>query len=106
MKGNAKTGSPTEEVEDESEEKERNVEEKKEVHRCDQCRWYDFSTQRDFRRDGIRKGLVETRAVCRSPASKSRNHLVKNDSDKTCFESGKYVPPKKTKKETKKETAK
>ena len=93
-------------VEVKSEEKERNVEERKEVHRCDQCRWYDFSTQREFHRDGIREGLVETRAVCRSPTSKARNHLVKNDSDKTCFEKGKYVPPKKSEKKTKKSNSK
>jgi len=98
VKGNSKTESSTEKVK--SEEKEHDVKEKKEAHRCDECRWYDFSTQREFHREGIRNGLVETRAVCRSPTSKARNHLVKNDSDKPCFEKGKYVPPKKTKKET------
>jgi len=75
---------------------------KKEVHRCDQCKWYDLSTQRDFHRDGIRKGLVEVRAICRSPTSKARNHLVKNDSERECFEEGKYVPPKKEPKEQEK----
>ena len=104
MKGNSKTKSSTKKVEVESEKKGHNVEEKKKVHGCDQCRWYDFSTQREFHRDGIRKGLVETRAVCRSPKSKARNHLVKKDSDKPCFEKGKYVTPKKPEKKTKKKS--
>lgn len=100
-----KTESETVEKTDKtSEEKhEQKEEEKEEVHRCDQCRWYDVSTQRDFHRDGIRKGLFEVRAVCRSPTSRARNHLVKNDSDRPCFEEGVYVKPDKPKKkETKK----
>jgi len=76
---------------------------RKEVHRCDQCKWYDVSTQRDFHRDGIRKGLVEIRAVCRSPTARAKGHLVKNDSDRPCFEEGVYVKPQKPKKQ-KKET--
>ena len=99
MKGNTEKEVSTGKVEVKSEDKKPKRTEKKEVHQCNECKWYDFATQREFHRDGIRKGLVETRAVCRSPTSKSRNHLVKNDSDKTCFEKGKYVPPKKTKKE-------
>jgi len=79
-------------------------EEKKEVHRCDQCKWYDVSTQRDFHRDGIRKGLVEVRAVCRSPTARAKGHLVKNDSDRPCFEEGKYVKPEKPKKTKEKRT--
>lgn len=78
----------------------------KEVHRCDQCKWYDVSTQRDFHRDGIRKGLVEVRAVCRSPTARAKGHLVKNDSDRPCFEEGVYVKPQKPKKKTKKSMTK
>lgn len=82
---------------------EKSEKEKKEVHRCDQCKGYDHATEREFHRDGIREGLVEIRAICRSPKSKAKNHLVKNDSDRPCFEKGKYVKPKKkTKVETEK----
>ena len=77
---------------------------KKEVHRCDACKHYDVSTQRDFHRDGIKAGLCEVRAVCKAlkEHTKAANHLVKNDSDRPCFDAGVYVVPvkgKKTKKE-------
>lgn len=39
-------------------------------HPCGECKWYDLSTQREFHRDGIRKGLVEIRAICRGEKSK------------------------------------
>lgn len=102
VKGNTKseTIEKTEKTEEKRDVKDK--EEKKEVHRCDQCKWYDVSTQRDFHRDGIRKGLVEVRAVCRSPTSKARNHLIKNDSDRPCFEEGVYVKPQKQKKKEQK----
>ena len=80
---------------------EKGKEEKEEVHRCDQCKGYDVSTQRDFHRDGIRKGLVEVRAVCRSPTARAKGHLVKNNSDRPCFEEGVYVKPQKLKKKEK-----
>ena len=76
--------------------------EKKEVHRCDECKWYDVSTQRDFFRrvgkhdeSGQRTTIKEIRAVCRSPSSKARGHLVKNNSSRRCFQRGTYVPPEK-----------
>lgn len=66
---------------------------KKEVHRCEECKWYDVSTQRDFFRkvgprdeSGQRTTIKEIRAVCRSLTSKAKGHLVKNDSDRPCFE--------------------
>lgn len=91
-----------EKTEKKSEKRDEKVkEERKEVHRCDQCKWYDVSTQRDFHRDGIRKGLVEVRAVCRSPTARAKGHLVKNDSDRPCFEKGVYVKPQKPKKKEK-----
>ncbi len=64
----------------------------KEVHACKECKFYDHSTERDFRREGIRKGLVEVRAVCRASKehSKASGHLVKNDSSKPCFVKGVY----------------
>jgi hypothetical protein len=76
-------------------------------NRCDLCRWYDHSTQRDFYRkvgpkdeSGERTAIKEVRAVCRSSTSTARNHLVKNDSNKNCFEEGTYkIEEKKEKKE-------
>jgi hypothetical protein len=81
------------------------VEEKKEQNCCGRCRWYDVSTERDFRRDGIRKGLVEIRAICKASKehSKASNHLVKKESVRPCFEAGVYVAPVKETKEKKKE---
>jgi hypothetical protein len=78
------------------------VEEQK--HPCSECRWYDVSTQRDFRRDGIRQGLCEVRAICRATKdiSKASGHLVKRESNRSCFDTGVYVVPVKEKK-TKKE---
>jgi len=80
---------------------------KKEVRRCDECKWYDVPTQRDFFRkvgpkdeSGQRTTIKEVRAICRSPTSKAKGHLVKNDSDRPCFKKGKYVSPEKRKKET------
>jgi len=98
-----KTESESVEKTDEKSEntQEQEKEEKKEVHRCDQCKGYDVSTQRDFHRDGIRKGLVEVRAVCRLPTARAKGHLVKNDSDRPCFEEGVYVKPQKPKKQKK-----
>jgi len=88
-------------------EKKPESEEKKEVRRCNECKWYDVSTQRDFFRkvgprdeSGQRTKIKEIRAVCRSPTSRAKGHLVKSDSDRPCFEKGKYVPPEKPKKET------
>lgn len=96
QKENEKKSSANAEVR--TEEKQEQKKEKKEVHRCDQCKGYDVSTQRDFHRDGIRKGLIEVRAVCRLPTARAKGHLVKNDSDRDCFEEGVYVKPQKPKK--------
>lgn len=103
VKGNKQTETSVKKTDEKPEVKQEQKakEEKKEVHRCGQCKWYDVSTQRDFHRDGIRKGLVEVRAVCRSPTARAKGHLVKNDSGRPCFEEGVYVKPQKQKKETK-----
>ena len=92
-----------------SQEKKRGSKKKREVHRCDECKWYDVSTQRDFFRkvgprdkSGQRTKIKEIRAVCRSPMSTAKGRLVKNDSDRPCFEKGKYVHPEKKEKKRKK----
>lgn len=61
-------------------------------HHCGECKWYDKSTERQFHRNGIRKGLVETRAICKAPTgrSKASNHLVKRESNRSCFDAGAY----------------
>jgi hypothetical protein len=53
-------------------------------HHCGECKWYDKSTERQFHRNGIRKGLVETRAICKAAAehSKASKHLVKRESNR------------------------
>lgn len=76
---------------------------------CAECKWYDVSTEREFHRDGIREGLVETRSICRAPkdVSKASGHLVKRESTRPCVQSGVYAKPvkeKKTKKEQPAET--
>ena len=68
---------------------------------CGECKWYDHTTQREFHRDGIRKGLVEIRAMCRSPTGKARGHLVARPSVRDCFEQGVYVSPQKPEKKVK-----
>ena len=111
MKGSNKNTkkSSAKKTDSSSQEKKPEGKEKKEVHRCDECKWYDVSTQRDFfrrvgKRDegGQRTTIKEVRAVCRSPTSKAKGHLVKNDSDRECFEKGKYVPPAKIEKKQEK----
>ena len=87
---------------------EKKLEEKEEfekgTHQCDECKWYDVSTQRDFFRkvgprdeSGQRTTIKEIRAICRSPKSKAKGHLVKNDSDRPCFERGVYTSAKEEK---------
>lgn len=80
------------------------------THPCSECRWYDTSTEREFHRDGIRKGLIETRAICRATKdiSKASGHLVKRESNRPCFEAGIFVVPvreKKTKEQKKRAEA-
>ena len=81
------------------------VVETKEVHSCGECKFYDVSTQRDFHRDGIRKGLIECRAICRASKehSTASGHLVKKESDRPCFERGLYFAPVKETNKTKTE---
>jgi hypothetical protein len=76
---------------------ENRVENKKEEKKgtCGECKWYDVSTQRAFKRFGIREGLIETRAQCKSPTAKAHGHLVKKESTRPCFEAGTYTPVKK-----------
>lgn len=61
-------------------------------HHCGECEYYDKSSEREFRRNGIRRGLVETRAICKAPAqrSKASKHLVKRESNRPCFDAGVY----------------
>lgn len=85
-----------------------NVEKKEaktETHSCGQCKFYDYETEREFHRDGIRKGLCEVRAICRAPkdVSKASGHLVKRESARPCVQLGTYVKPETVVKETKKE---
>lgn len=107
MKGKDRIGknSSVKRTDSSSQEKKSEGEKKKEVHRCDECKWYDVSAQRDFFRkvgpkddSGQRTTIKEVRTVCRSPTSKAKGHLVKNDSDRPCFEKGKYVPSEKPEK--------
>lgn len=65
-----------------------------EVKTCEKCKFWNPEKVRDFKRDGIRVGLVEKRSICENPKAKSFNHLVKNDSSKACFTKGVYTPKK------------
>ena len=66
---------------------------KKKDNRCDECRFYDIGTQRDFFRKigkrnekGERTKIKEIRAKCVNPKSTAYRHLVKADSiNKPCF---------------------
>jgi len=72
-------------------------EKEKEEHQCKDCKFYDLSTQRIFVREHVRKGLKETRAICRAPKDhcKAGGHLVQNISARPCFVRGVYVAPEK-----------
>jgi hypothetical protein len=60
----------------------------KEVHRCDQCVFFDVGTLRKFREAW---NHPEMRAICRGPETvRSSGHLVKNDSNKECYVQGVY----------------
>ena len=75
-------------------------EEKKEVHFCKDCKWYDKSTEREFHRKvgpknekGERTEIIEIRAVCRNEKADSHNHLVMAEyAKRQCpvWEKGKY----------------
>lgn len=73
---------------------------------CGEFKWWDMGTTREFHRDGIRKGLVEVRSICRSPSSKAKGHLTAKPSVRLCFERGTFVPEKKEKKAKVKEPKK
>jgi|GEM_PF-5881982 len=60
--------------------------EEKQYRFCQNCRFYDHSTEREFRRKvgpknekGERTEIVEIRAVCRNPKAKSFGHLVMSE---------------------------
>ena len=75
---------------------------------CNECRWYDKSTERDFHRKvgarnekGERSEIVEVRAVCRNPKAKAFNRLVHATLLKReCpqWEKGVYTAPEKLEK--------
>jgi len=110
VKGKGKVVTPEVSVPASGSVSEASTEEKKEQHSCGECAFYDHSTERAFHRDGIRQGLVETRAICKASKeqTKASGHLVKKESDRPCFERGVYiVPVKETKKpEAEKKTEK
>lgn len=87
-------------------EKKREKNEIKEEKRkpCNECVAYDWTSEREFHRDGIREGLVEIRGVCKNPKAPAYRHLVHATlTRRQCsyWEKGKYKPPRK---ETKKES--
>ena len=75
---------------------------------CGECRFYDWTTERQFHRKvgpvnekGERSLIIEPRAVCRGPKARAKGHLVHRDQTKRpCeqWEAGKYEPPKKEEK--------
>ena len=79
------------------------IEEKKEVHFCKDCKWYDKNTEREFHRKvgpknekGERSEIIEVRAICRNKNSNAYNHLVMTEYDKRqcpVWERGVYVKP-------------
>lgn len=90
-----------EKTESRPEKKREKKKEIKEVHFCKDCRSYDWTTEREFHRDGIREGLVEIRAVCRNPKSRAYRHLVMAQYSKrqcSVWEKGVYEKPLQEKK--------
>jgi len=82
--------------------------EKEKPQYCRDCRFYDHSTEREFKRNGIREGLVETRAICRNPKARSHNHIVMAELNRPkkrrceVWEAGVYKPPERPKKKEQK----
>jgi len=83
----------------------KDVSEKKTRKPCGECRFYDWTTKRQFHRKvgpvdektGERSLIIEPRAICRGPKARARGHLVHRDQTKRpCeqWEAGKYEPPK------------
>ena len=102
MKGNkAKTNTK----EKSNSKSEKNEEKRKS---CGQCRFYDWTRERQFHRrvgkrdeHGKRTLIVEPRSVCISTKARAGGHLVHRDQTKrpcSQFEAGKYEPPKKEEK--------
>ena len=89
--------------------KEKDVSEKKTRKPCGECRFYDWTTERQFHRkvgpvneEGERTLIIEPRAICRGPKARAKGHLVHRDQTKRPCEqwkSGKYEPPKEEEKE-------
>jgi hypothetical protein len=80
---------------------------KEETKCCGNCKFYDPSRERQFKRFGIREGLIETRSVCINPESKSHGHLVmKESANKPCWTKGTFVSEKKEEKAKVKEPKK
>lgn len=85
------------------------VSEKETRKPCGKCRFYNWSTERQFHRKvgpkdekmGERRLIIEPRAVCRSPTARAKGHLVHRDQTKRPCEywkAGKYEPQKEEKK--------
>jgi hypothetical protein len=66
---------------------------------CKSCLFYDWATEREFHRNGIREGLVEIRGICRCEKVRSYNRLVMAKRERQCegFKEGKYEHLKKRK---------
>ena len=84
----------------------KDVSEKKTREPCGECRFYDWTTERQFHRKvgkvdektGERSLIIEPRAICRGPKARAKGHLVHRDQTKRpCeqWDGGKYEPPKK-----------
>ena len=79
--------------------KDKEKERPEEPQYCKDCCSYDHSTERQFKRNGIRLGLVETRAMCRNPKAKSFDHIVMAElarpKRRRCnvWEAGVYIKP-------------
>jgi len=81
---------------------------RKEGKTCNKCKWYDWTTERDFHRKvgplnerGERTEIMELRAICRNKKAKSYGHLVMAEYKKRqcpVWEEGIYEPLKKEKK--------
>jgi hypothetical protein len=95
---------------------EQKKEEQKELHFCKDCKGYDKSTEREFRRKvgpkndkGERTEIVEIRAVCMNPKASSYRHLVMSEyAKRQCpvWEKGVYEQPAKPEEKPTKETQK
>ena len=71
------------------------TEEKPSENRCENCKWYDKESAREYvRRLGKDKHEVkEIRAICMNPNIKTYKRRINRHSVKPCFEKGTYKPP-------------